>query len=134
VEDVTRSRFRHLWTWLPLLAYAGGIIVLSSLPARNLPPLFFPAADKLVHMALYALLGGLAARAAQRAGLRRRAGLLLVACIAFGLFDEWYQQFIPGRSSDLLDALADAMGACTGFILVLRYHRARHVPRHSTLR
>jgi VanZ family protein len=134
VEDVTRARLRHLWTWLPLLAYAGGIVVLSSQPAKKLPPVFFPGADKLVHMALYALLGGLAARAAHRAGLGRRAGLLLVACIAFGLFDEWYQQLTPGRSSDLLDALADAMGASTGFFLVLRYHRARHVPRHSTLR
>ena len=133
MEDVRPRRI--LWTWLPIVAYAGALLALSSRPANQLPPVLFPGADKLVHMALYSLLGGLAARAAVRARLERRsAAVLLVACIAFGLFDEWYQHFIPGRSSSLLDVAADAIGACAGFFLVLRYHRSRHVPRHSPLR
>jgi VanZ family protein len=131
VEDV-RAR-RWIWTWLPLLLYAGGITWLSSQPSTKLPTLF-PGEDKLVHMAIYSLFGGLAARAGVRAGLGRRAILLYLACVAYGLFDEWYQQFTPGRSSDLLDAVADAIGAAAGFALVLRYHRARHVSRHSPLR
>jgi VanZ family protein len=123
-----------MWTWLPLLAYAAGIIALSSRPAEKLPPPPFWQADKLVHMAIYSLLGALGGRAAARSGLGRGALLVLFGCIGFGLFDEWYQQLIPGRSSDLLDALADAIGASAGFLLVLRYHRARHVPRHSPVR
>lgn len=130
MEDVAR----RLWTWLPLLAYAGAIIFLSSQPADDLPRPTFFGEDKLVHLAIYSVLGSLAARAGTRARLGRRAALLLAGCLAFALFDEWYQQFTPGRSSDLLDVLADALGASAGFLLVLRYHRVRHVPRHSTLR
>lgn len=130
MEDVAR----RLWTWLPLVLYAGGITWLSSQPASELPPPMFVGEDKLVHMAIYSLLGALAARAGLRAGMGRRALFLYLACVAYGLFDEWYQQFTPGRSSDLLDVVADAVGAGAGFTLVLRYHRARHVPRHSPLR
>lgn len=130
MEDVAR----RLWTWLPLAAYAGAVILLSSQPADDLPRPSFPGEDKLVHLAIYAGLGALAARAAARARLGRRGAILLAACLAFALFDEWYQRFTPGRSSDLLDVLADALGASAGFLLVLRYHPARHVPRHSTLR
>jgi len=130
VEDVAR----RLWTWLPLFVYAGGITWLSSQPSTNLPAQLFVGEDKLVHMAIYGLLGALAARAAVRGQLGRHALWLYLACVAYGLFDEWYQQFTPGRSSDLLDAVADAVGAGAGFLLVLRYHRARHVSRHSPLR
>ena len=132
MEDVRALRW--ISTWLPLLFYAGGITWLSSQPSTDLPALLFPGEDKLVHVAIYSLFGALAARAAIRAGLGRRAMLLYLACVAYGLFDEWYQQFTPGRSSDLLDALADAIGAGAGFALVLRYHRARHVSRHPPLR
>ncbi|MEZ4273606.1 MAG: VanZ family protein [Myxococcota bacterium] len=31
--------------------------------------------------------------------------------ILYGLVDEFHQSFVPGRSPDLLDALADAAGA-----------------------
>lgn len=125
---------RFLWTWLPLLAYAGLIVYLSSQPVYEFPPPPFWQADKVIHAAMYSLLGALGGRAAARAVPGRRAFLVLAGCIAFGLFDEWYQQFTPGRASDLADALADAVGATGGFLLLLRYHPARHVPRHPPLR
>lgn len=134
MEDVARRRLRALWTWLPLVAYAGLIVYLSSQPVYEFPPPPFWQADKVVHFAMYSLCGALGGRAAARAVPGRRGFLVLAACFAFALFDEWYQQFTPGRRSDLADALADAAGASTGFLLVLRYHRPRHVSRHSPLR
>lgn len=134
MEDVAKGRLGALATWLPLLACAAAITWLSSQPADDLPRASFAGEDKLVHMAIYGLLGALGGRAAGRARLGRAALLVLAACIAYGLFDEWYQQFTPGRSSDLLDFAADAVGASAGFAAMLRYHRGRHVPRHSTLR
>ena len=140
MEDVARRRLRLvwtwllLWTWLPLLAYAGYLVYLSSQPVYQFPPPPFWQADKVVHFGMYSLLGGLGGRAAARSRLGRRAPLVLAACAAFALFDEWYQQFTPGRSSDPFDALADLLGATTGFLLVLRYHPARHVSRHPPLR
>ena len=132
MEDVRPLRLA--WTWLPLVAYAGLIVYLSSQPVYEFPPPPFWQADKVVHAALYALLGALGGRAAARAVPGRRAFLVLAACFAFALFDEWYQQFTPGRTPDLADALADAVGASAGFLLVLRYHPGRHVSRHSPLR
>ena len=134
MEDVARSRARLVSTWLPLLAYAGGIVYLSSQPVYEFPPPPFWQADKVVHFAMYSVLGGLGGRAAARSRLGRGAPLVLAGCLAFALFDEWYQEFTPGRSSDLFDALADALGATAGFLLVLRYHPSRHVPRHPPLR
>ena len=119
--------------WAPPLLFAGLILFLSSQPGSDLPPTWFEHSDKLVHAAVYWLLGALTARAAVRSG-RAVVIAALVGCIAFGLFDEWYQQFTPGRASDLADFIADAIGASVGFALVVRYHRRRHVPRHSTLR
>lgn len=134
MEDVGRRARRAAWTWLPLLAWAGVITALSSRPVYEFPPPPFWQADKVVHLAIFGLLGALGGRAAARALPDRRALLVLAGCIAFGLFDEWYQRFTPGRASDLADWLADAVGAAGGFFLVLRYHPARHVSRHPPLR
>jgi VanZ family protein len=37
--------------------------------------------------------------------------LAIVLAIAYGVSDEFHQRFVPGRSSDVYDVLADAEGA-----------------------
>jgi VanZ family protein len=84
-----------------------------------LPPAF-PHADKLVHATLYGTLGFLAARAlaAGVGGLAaRRLAVAAAAIAAFAAFDEWHQDFVPGRSSDRLDWLADVVGATAGLVV-----------------
>ena len=54
--------------WLPALLWAATIFALSSIPGRALPALPMWNADKLVHVAVYAVLG--------RAVLARRPGEL----------------------------------------------------------
>lgn len=104
------------------LAYAAGIFWLSSRPVPIDPRWMFPGEDKLVHMAMY---GGLAYLIAQ--GMRRAKRpaspmvLLIVPLIitaAYGASDEIHQIFVPGRTCDLLDWIADITGAacCTGFL------------------
>lgn len=117
--------------WLPPVAWAGIILFLSAQPARRLPDVGFRFSDKLVHAAVYAVLGALVARALARTRrpLTAVAAAVAVAVVAgFGLFDEWTQSFSPGRSPDLIDAVADAVGATAGFLLAMRYHRGRHAP------
>jgi VanZ family protein len=100
-------------------AWAAAILVGTSIPGRALPPAF-PHADKLVHLVLYGGLGFLAARAQLLGAVGRRAGRLLavIAGVAlFGAFDEWHQDFIPGRSSDRIDWLADVVGATAGLLV-----------------
>lgn len=72
--------------------------------------------DKVVHLFLYATLAWLVIDALPASNAwtprRMRQMLLVVAgTSAFGWVDEWHQQFIPGRSRDTRDWLADTAGA-----------------------
>jgi hypothetical protein len=62
--------------------------------------------DKLVHAGIYGALAGLWAWA-----LGTRWWLCWVLATAFGALDEVHQGFVPGRSRDIQDLLADALGA-----------------------
>jgi VanZ family protein len=71
--------------------------------------------DKLMHLLAYAGLGVLLLRALSRRWMDRvtpRIGLVAVAIAAlYGASDEIHQSFVPGRSMETLDLLADATGA-----------------------
>ena len=105
--------------WLAALAWAALIFAGTSIPGRDLPSAF-PHADKLVHLGLYGVLGFLVGRAL-RAGRTPAARTLVTALGAMALFaaaDEWHQQFVPGRSTDAVDWLADLVGATAGLAFV----------------
>jgi VanZ family protein len=74
--------------------------------------------DTAGHVAAYALLAVLAARAlagGRWAGLTggALAGAWLVAS-AYGATDEWRQSFVPGRTATVVDWVADSLGAALG--------------------
>jgi len=101
-------------TWMATIFY------LSSQPMPEID-LGFAAQDKLVHLVAYGLLGALLLGALPlRAGGYTRGQALLAATIGalYGISDEWHQFFVPGRSMDMLDMLADAAGALLGAWLV----------------
>ncbi len=102
--------------WLPPLAWAALILAASSIPQGHLPEV--RGVDKLAHLGMYGVLGFLTARAAS-AGSRpwRLFMLVLVGISVFGALDEWHQQFIPGRSADAHDWLADTLGAGFGSMI-----------------
>src|SRR5262245_53661714 len=66
------------------------------------------ADDKFGHFGVYGLLGTLVCRLG-RGGRTAILSLLVVA--AYGASDEWHQSFVPGRSSDVMDWIADSTGA-----------------------
>jgi VanZ family protein len=72
--------------------------------------------DKLVHGALYLVLGwlvGLALCASGRRGIK--AGFLAVLALgAFALLDEVHQRWLPGRVPSVGDWAADIVGATVG--------------------
>lgn len=82
--------------------------VLDGLPRWLLAVLAVVPPDKVVHTAIYALLAALwrAGLGGPRAGVRAWA-----LATAFGGLDELHQGWVPGRSSDPWDLLADATGA-----------------------
>lgn len=103
---------RRWWLWGPVVLYMAVIFALSSMPEPPAPP---GIDDKTQHFAAYAGLGVVALRATSGGGLAGvRAGAALAAwaiAVSYGASDEFHQRFVPGRSADLLDLRADALGA-----------------------
>jgi VanZ family protein len=90
----------------------GVIFYLSAQPDVTLPT---GVDDKTAHYVAYMTLGLLVVRALAH-GLPARitamvAIVALVVTIGYGATDEWHQSFVPGRSSELADLAADALGA-----------------------
>jgi VanZ family protein len=83
-----------------------------------------PMGDKVCHLVLAAVLGHLAAAfpGAPRLG-GVPSGTVFVAVVA--LLEESSQRFIPGRTFDLLDLAADAIGIALGTWLALRREHGR---------
>jgi VanZ family protein len=69
--------------------------------------------DKLVHVAMYAILGLLTARALEASSARTTLAAFAIVTL-FGAADEWHQQFVPGRSPAPVDWAADTVGAMAG--------------------
>ncbi len=107
--------------WLVPLAVAVGIFTATSWPT---PPPMPGSSDKVIHFVSYALLGLTVGWAAcSRTGADAVRWMLVVS--ALGAADEWHQQFIPGRSMDVRDWVADTAGAVSGLLLVTALHRRR---------
>ncbi len=86
---------------------------LSSLPGGQLAPAFaVPHLDKLAHGMMYALLV-LSFHPGRRARLQPPEWLPLatVTALVFAASDELHQAWVPERSPQVLDWVADAIGA-----------------------
>jgi VanZ family protein len=112
--------------WLPVIAYMAMLFGFSSLSALPTPPDAFSFYD--VHIAAYAGLGALTARAAAK-GLRQVSWRAVVCAILisslYGVTDEYHQLFVPGRSFDVFDMLADFIGSVVGASAVGVWSRIR---------
>lgn len=97
------------------MAWAAVILVLTSIPVPSTPVDDVRGIDKLVHAVLYGVLGFLVTRASwERARAWPAVAAALLGVLVFAALDEWHQAFVPGRSTDLLDLAADALGALAG--------------------
>ncbi len=109
------------------ILYMAVIFVLSVRKPPEGLELFWQA-DKVAHFSLYALMGFLWARALVRgsryAGVRGSGKKVIAAAFAiaflYGAFIEVVQIFIPERSGEVMDALANGAG---GFFGALVYER-----------
>lgn len=121
----------RLRAWLPPLAWAAAIAWESS-RSNPLPPALegILSQDKLLHAAAYAALALLLARALWRTGVgaRRWPAIAVALASAYGVTDEVHQLFVPNRSADPRDWVADTLGAAVAAALaalVLRWRGAR---------
>ena len=105
-----------LWLWGPVVLQMAIIFAASSIPNLGQRP--GGISDKSGHSIGYALLAGLLLRAFARGRLAgvtwRAAAAAVVLATMYGASDELHQAFVPGRSSDRYDVLADFIGAVMG--------------------
>jgi VanZ family protein len=109
------------------------IFAASSIPdLRNLPG---GMSDKSGHGIAYGILGAVLIRAlagGRLAGVTwRRAGLTVLLATLYGVTDEVHQAFVPGRSPDRLDVLADCIGATFAVVVIAVVARAWGILKFS---
>ena len=107
--------------WMALLFYL-------SHQQRLETPTLFSGQDKLLHAGAYAVLGLLllAAQPRQAQGYSwQQVGISTLIAGLYGLSDEIHQYFVPGRSSEVLDWVADTVGALIAASLLAWLSRQR---------
>ncbi len=127
LDDQSLFPFWRAWgpafLWAGVISYSSSIIITPGMyPA-------IPNGDKYFHMAEFFVYGCFV----QRAALQRlwpkgwKGWACVLAIIAMtGVLDELHQLFVPTRTCDVFDALADTFGGAIGmmsFRFVLRRRR-----------
>jgi len=81
-----------------------------------------PVSDKILHFTAYVLLAGLA-----MLGFRRPQYALMAASsmALLGMFLEFGQHFVPGRTPDVADELANIIGVAGGITLAFPFRQPR---------
>ena len=107
-----------------LTLYCSLIFWLSSQPTLPTPMLFMHQ-DKIFHMGAYFIMGLLAWRLFKDCFSKPLFiwGISFCFCSLYGLSDEWHQSYVPGRDADVLDWLADSIGAS---IALFGIHLTKH--------
>ena len=79
--------------------------------------MLFPGQDKLFHLVVFGILGFfvMGSLPAARDGYRRRQlWWVALAVMLYGVSDEFHQHFVPGRTVEFFDVVADALGGLLG--------------------
>lgn len=143
---------RHFRAWFPAIVSAILIFIFSSIPGDVFPPItgdegILPLwienqcplwvihhPDKMVHVALYAIFGWLCFCAILQnrpTPFLQAAFLAFVITSLYGASDEWHQSFVPNRSCDFWDWIADCTGSLGAMGLLYPIYRKKD--RSNTL-
>jgi VanZ family protein len=112
---------RTLLFWLPAVFWAGLAFYLSA--QSKLPDVTprFHGSDKILHFIFYLIFSFLVLlplRYGHRFTLVKAIILAFVITSAYGATDEFHQSFVPNRTCDITDWIADTFG---GFIAASAY-------------
>jgi VanZ family protein len=118
---------RRFLALLPICCSMVVISIASSMPSAQPPDLGFAWSDKVWHAAVFFIVGCVAYLAARHGLLMQEMWavwtLILWTCL-FAAVDEWHQTFVPGRTGDVADWMADTVGAlAAASFFVLRRRR-----------
>ncbi|NLJ35736.1 MAG: VanZ family protein [candidate division WS1 bacterium] len=126
--------------WWPVALYACVILAATSIPGDRLALVSdIENVDRWLHVLLYVPLAVLVFGALRRTRphlpLAYYGITTVLLCSAFGVLDELHQRFVPGRSCDVWDMIADAVGSALGtaasMALIYIQQRAGHGGRRA---
>lgn len=107
--------------YIPVALLALAFFVESSFPQPEFIDLSIHLRDKIFHFIGYFVLGLSVQMAAYRRNINIKTSTLLWITLLFGSIygasDEIHQYFVPGRSCDILDWLADTLGSFSSILL-----------------
>ncbi len=129
--------YNFWWYQAPAIAAAVVIFVLSSFPRLPTPEIGIDYEDKLEHAIAYAFFAVLICRALyfQQTYLfwqRNHLSLSFVLGTLYGISDEFHQSFVPGRTADVYDAIADGVGCIIG-VYIFWYFYSRSAKKTNLL-
>jgi VanZ family protein len=104
-----------LWTLL--------ILFLCFIPGQDLPRVNIPLADKWAHMVLFGIFTILWHRTVRNGKGYYKLMLMLIAVFIGWLVEYVQGHYIPNRSQDNIDTLADGIGGAIGIVLFWLYQR-----------
>jgi VanZ family protein len=103
---------------LPALAYALGIFYGGVIDIGPLPEEIGVPSDKLLHFAAFGGFEWLLELAFAELPPRSRTVLAVAAAVGVGVALELVQAALPHRSAELLDCVADTLGALLGALIL----------------
>jgi VanZ family protein len=113
----------------PAILWALVIFLSSSLPSSAIPDIGIFHYDKAIHAAIFFVFTWFLYRALTHTRshpflIRHARPLAWLIAAGYGALDEMHQLFVPGRSSDIADFAADAIGVSL-CLLVLWWRERR---------
>ena len=100
---------------IPVILFSMLIYFVSSLSAPPAPTYPFEWGDKINHAGAYGIMMVLAFRATRwlmpRSSTAAQLVVALTYCMLYGGSDEIHQAYVPNRTSDIFDWIADTAGA-----------------------
>jgi VanZ like family len=133
VTDPRQTLRTPAFLWGPVALQMALIFAASSIPELGALP--GGMSDKSGHGIGYGILGAVLVRALAGGRLNgitwRRAGLAVLLATLYGVSDEFHQSFVPGRSPDRFDVLADCLGAALTVVVIAGVARAWGILKFS---
>lgn len=97
------------------------VVALSLLPQNDIP-VEIPVTDKVAHFLTYLILTFVALLSSRQ---KHSVLTILALQILIGVFVEVAQSFVPGRTPELLDILANSLGVLLGAFLYFIFRKIK---------